>query len=201
MDCYAAFDYAASETGAKALGVDPRRLALSGDSAGGHLTVTTCILAARHGLADQILLQVPICPVLDYREPWERYPSFTQNAEGFFLTGQKMRWFASCFTNGDNKITDSWLCSPAAYEHLHTLAMPPAVVMTATHDPLRDQGVLYHERLVSQGSESVHKSYNAFHAWFLAANAVEPETTEDFLQDLCGALRSKLFPLGDGARL
>ena len=59
-------------------------------------------------------------------------------------------------------------------------------MLTASHDPLRDQGVLYHHALLAAGGRSAYKEYEGvFHAWFLCSKMVEPEPTEEFMEDMC----------------
>lgn len=140
-DTVAALEWA---TGAAAsLGVDPDRIALGGDSAGGHLTAAACQRTA--GEQHCPVLQVLIYPGLDAHE---QLPSHHEFAEGFFLTREDIRITRDLYIPADVERTDPGV-SPIRAESLE--GQPPAVIVTAAFDPLRDEGELYAQRLRDAG--------------------------------------------------
>jgi len=141
-DCYAMACHLA-EHGA-ALGIDGARLAVGGDSAGGNLAAVVALLARERG-GPRLRHQVLIYPVTDC--DFER-PSYRENGEGYFLTTDAMRWFWDHYVP-DRARRGDWSCAPLRAEKLEGL--PPATVITAEYDPLRDEGEAYAERLREAG--------------------------------------------------
>lgn len=138
-DAYAATAWTA--THATELGADPARLAVVGDSAGGNLAAVTCLLARERG-APHIAFQALIYPVIDHYDPGQ--PSYFQNADGYSLTRDGMIWYWDHYLPNTND-ADNPLASPLRAPDLRDL--PPALVVTAEYDPLRDEGEAYAERL------------------------------------------------------
>ncbi|MDF2234584.1 alpha/beta hydrolase [Albimonas sp. CAU 1670] len=125
------------------LGVDPGRLAVGGDSAGGNLAaVVTQAFRDKGGPA--LRWQMLIYPATDFAMDT---PSQAEFAEGHFLTGPLQRWFHSHYLDEADKADVR--ASPARAETL--AGLPPAFVLTASHDPLRDEGEAYAARLVAEG--------------------------------------------------
>ena len=125
------------------LGIDPARVAVAGDSAGGNLAAAVALRARDEGgpaLAFQLLLY----PVVDHSFS---QPSYVENAEGYFLTADAMRWFSAHYLGGADP-TDP-LAAPLHAPDLSGL--PPALVVTAAYDPLRDEGEAYGARLQEAG--------------------------------------------------
>jgi acetyl esterase len=123
------------------LGRTATSLVLSGDSAGGTLTITTA-MALRDAAADvPVIVQAPIYPAADMSR---EFPSFNDFAEGFLLTRDTMVWFADHY---QADFTD-YRGSPMAGE---LVGLPPAVIVTASLDPIRDQGRAYAAALVLAG--------------------------------------------------
>ncbi|TCJ36999.1 alpha/beta hydrolase [Parafrankia sp. BMG5.11] len=147
-DCYGALEWAAANS--KALGVDAARLAVAGDSAGGNLAAATAILARDRG-GPALCHQLLIYPVTDV--DFSR-PSYRENGEaGGFLTTAMMRWFWSHYLAG--RTTDETpLAVIAQVEDL--AGLPPATVLTAQYDPLRDEGEAYASRLKGAGVACQH---------------------------------------------
>jgi acetyl esterase len=142
-DCLCATRWAAGE--ATELEADPGRIAVAGDSAGGNLAAVTALRARDEGgpaLAGQLL----VYPVTDYYRPGTS--SYRENAEGYGLTRDTMVWF-----------WDHYLADPtdAANPHAAPLraaqlaGLPPALVVTAEFDPLRDEAEDYAARLRAAG--------------------------------------------------
>ncbi|MEM7190531.1 MAG: alpha/beta hydrolase, partial [Pseudomonadota bacterium] len=117
------------------LNVDPTRLAVGGDSAGGNLAAVTSLMARDSG-DFAIAAQVLVYPVTDYRGESESHKLF---AEGYgILEAETMAWFRTHYLGGLEGASD-WRASPLL---VHSVAdLPPAFVLTASHDVLRDEGV------------------------------------------------------------
>jgi acetyl esterase len=157
-DCYAALCYAA-EAGAE-IGVDPARLAVGGDSAGGNLAAVTALLA-RERRGPPLSFQLLVYPVADARFDT---PSYRENAEGYFLTAKMMRWFWDHYLERPDQADDP-LASPLRAKDL--AGLPPALVFTAGYDPLRDEGERYATRLGEAGVATELKRFpGQFHGFF-----------------------------------
>lgn len=141
-DCYAATRWVAEHAGE--INVDPRRIAVGGDSAGGNLTASVTHLARERG-GPRLVHQLLIYPVTDARFDT---PSYEENAEGYFLTRDSMKWFWAHYLSNE---------ADAAHPHASPLRaknfaeLPPATVITAEFDPLRDEGEAYGRRLQEAG--------------------------------------------------
>jgi len=126
------------------LGVDAQRLAVAGDSAGGNLAATVALLAREAG-APAIALQVLVYPVTDVGAESQSYRDFS---DGYLLTRESMRWFTNHYLTSARDAED-WRASPLRAQSLARL--PPALVVTAGFDPLRDEGAAYAARLTDAG--------------------------------------------------
>ena len=132
---------------ADALELDATRIAVGGDSAGGTLAAVVAI-AARDAGDLPIVFQLLIYPATDMRRT---APSHTTNGQGYMLTSDTMRYFH------DHYITDpahdlDWRSSPLLHPDLSRL--PPALVLTAGFDPLRDEGAAYAHALTTAGGSA-----------------------------------------------
>lgn len=165
-DCLAAVRDVAARIAT--FGRDARRLGVAGDSAGANLAAAVAIACrdADFALAAQLL----VYPVTDvaglYGEAREnaRFPSRTQNAEGYFLTLAMMRWFAGHYLPDAAAALD-WRASPLRAKSLAGVA--PAVVCTAWFDPLRDEGEAYADALARAGVETRrHRGAGMIHGYF-----------------------------------
>lgn len=141
-DCLAATRWVHAQ--ASALGLDGSRLALGGDSAGGNLAAVTAI-ALRDGGGPQARLQVLIYPGTDMRAV---APSHTVNGQGYMLTADSIAYFRGHYMPGEAQWPD-WRASPLLHPDLSRL--PPALVVTAGYDPLRDEGLQYADKLSQAG--------------------------------------------------
>lgn len=140
-DCYAALEWAAAH--AADLGCDPLRLAVAGDSAGGNLSAAVSIMARDRGGPD-LRHQLLIYPVTD-----DDYslPSYAENGSGdYYLSTDAMRWFWQHYL-GDAPAAPLARVGPTA----NLSKLPPATVITAEFDPLRDEGMAYAQRLEAAG--------------------------------------------------
>ncbi|PZW37843.1 acetyl esterase [Humitalea rosea] len=142
-DAFAATRWLAAE--ALALGLDPTRLAVGGDSAGGNLAAAACLLAREAGGSPAIAFQLLLYPATDFAMDTGSHRSF---GEGHLLTRANMVWFRDHYLNHPGEAAD-WRASPLRAASL--AGLPPAYVLTASHDPLRDEGEAFALRLVEAG--------------------------------------------------
>jgi len=129
--------------GAK-LGVDPQRLAVGGDSAGGNLAAVVALMARDAG-SPSIKYQVLLYPVTDVGTETGSYRSF---ADGYLLTRDGMKWFFDHYLAKADDAKD-WRVSPLRAKSLKGVA--PALIITAGFDPLRDEGEAYAKALRDAG--------------------------------------------------
>ena len=155
------------------LGGDPRRIAVAGDSAGANLAAAVA-LACRDGGPD-LAAQLLVYPVVDaagnFRSAREnaRYPSRLENAEGYFLTLETMRWFADHYLARAEDGLDPRV-SPLRAGNLSGL--PPTVICTAGFDPLRDEGDAYAKALQRSGVRVIYSCERTLiHGFFGMGNA------------------------------
>ena len=138
--------------GSAGFGTDPTRVAVAGDSAGGNLAAG--ITQALRGTTPSIAHQVLIYPLTDARVG--RTDSYSRFAEGYFLTRRDIEYFLRAYAN-DADHADPRL-SPARAEDLSGL--PPATVITAEFDPLRDEGADYAEALSAAGVPTRYECFS-----------------------------------------
>ena len=140
-DCVAALMWTVENF--ELLGVDASKVAVGGDSAGGNLAALVC-QRVRAEFGPDIDFQLLVYPVTDLTLS---HPSIDENAEGYFLTKATMEWFVAHYLpQGDPKDPS---VSPLHADDL--TGMPPALVITAELDPLRDEGEAYAARLRDAG--------------------------------------------------
>ncbi|MFB6296440.1 MAG: alpha/beta hydrolase [Halobacteriales archaeon] len=164
-DCYAATRWVSDN--AATLHADPDRVAVGGDSAGGNLAAAVAQACRDHG-GPELVHQLLVYPVTDHAFDTD---SYAENAEGYFLTRADMEWFWDHYLDsrfdGNNPYA-----SPLRARDLGGL--PPASVVTAGFDPLRDEGIAYAKRLDAAGVAVEHHHYDgAIHGFF--GMLVEPE--------------------------
>ena len=141
-DAWAATRWIAAH--AAELGVDADRLAVGGDSAGGNLAAVVALLAREAG-GPRIALQILLYPVTDLVSESQSYADL---ADGYMLTRDSMRWFRAQYLAKEQDAAD-WRVSPLRAPSL--AGLPPALVVTAGYDPLRDEGEAYARRLREAG--------------------------------------------------
>lgn len=157
-DSYAAVVWAAEK--AAEFGGDGSRLAVGGDSAGGNLAAVVSQLAKARG-GPPIAFQLLVYPATDRHDD---SPSMHENALGPLLSRAWMEWFFGHYLTGPDDGLDPRV-SPARAEDLSGL--PPALVITAGYDPLRDQGADYSRRLRAAGVEAEHVLFEGMmHGFF-----------------------------------
>ncbi|PXY22240.1 alpha/beta hydrolase [Prauserella muralis] len=148
-------------------GLDPRRIAIAGDSAGGNMAAAVTLLATRRGTVS-FRHQVLFYPVTDLRMDSESYRRF---GEGYFLRAEGMVWFLDQYIPDHAQRTES-TASPllASLDELRDL--PPALVITAEADVLRDEGEAYAARLREAGVPVVAVRYTGVIHDFVMLNAL-----------------------------
>ena len=157
-DCYAATVWAAAN--AAALGCDPKRIAVGGDSAGGNLAAVISQLARDRG-GPALRFQLLVYPATDAAYDTA---SYHENATGYFLELDGMRWFYDHYLEGAVDRSDPRV-SPLRARDLRGL--PPALVITAEFDPLRDEGEAYAGRLREAGVPvTLHRYDGMIHGFF-----------------------------------
>ena len=145
---------------ANELGIDAGRLTVGGDSAGGNLAAVVAI-AARDGNGPAISGQVLIYPAIDFAMT---HPSHSEPETSILLTHTVIKWFRDHYLNGTADVHD-WRASPARAQTL--IGLPPAYVLTAGADPLRDEGDEYAKRLKEAGVSVTYRHFpGQFHGFF-----------------------------------
>jgi acetyl esterase len=150
-DCYAAVQWVHAH--AAEIGVNPDRVAVGGDSAGGNLSAAVALKARDEG-GPPLRHQLLVYPVTDCAFDTE---SYRENADGYLLTADMMRWFWDHYLNSPDDAANP-LASPLRADDL--AGLPPATVVTAEYDPLRDEGEAYAKRLAEAGVPVEHTRYN-----------------------------------------
>jgi acetyl esterase len=161
-DCWDALRAVAEQTG-------EAPLILAGDSAGGNMAAA-CTLRARDLGGPDLALQVLICPVVDHDMTT---PSYRERGSGpdLFVTAKDMEWFWNHYLP-DPALRSVPDASPLRAEDLSDL--PPAIVITAEYDPLRDEGIAYAQRLQAAGVPVTHRHHeDMFHDFFAFVNLID----------------------------
>lgn len=129
------------------VGIDTSRLAIGGDSAGGNLAAAVSIWARDNG-GPKLRLQLLAYPVTD---AVARSESYRRYQDGYGLNAVVMEWFFDHYTP-DKAVRGDWRISPLRAQSL--AGLPPALVITAGYDPLRDEGRAYASRLHQEGTQA-----------------------------------------------
>jgi acetyl esterase len=165
VDCCAATQWVAAN--AERLDIDPRRIAVGGDSAGGNLAAVISLKFRDEG-GPALALQVMVYPVTNLAS--FDTPSYQEFAEGYYLTRAEMEWFRGHYLEsaGDGFNAEA---SPLLAPDLRGL--PPALVITAECDTLRDEGEAYARRLAEAGVEVTCTRYaGMIHPFFSLPGAI-----------------------------
>jgi acetyl esterase len=156
-------------------GGDAKRIGVAGDSAGGNLAATVAIACRDAGI--KLAAQLLVYPVTDvagnYADSKEnaRFPSRSENADGYFLSRAVMEWFSGHYLEDKSHGSD-WRVSPLRAKSLAGLA--PAIVTTAWFDPLRDEGKAYADALAAAGvATKYYDGPGLIHGYFGLGEASE----------------------------
>jgi acetyl esterase len=179
-DCFAALNWAVVQ--GAALGGDPKRIALAGDSAGGNLA-TVCSILARDAGGPELALQCLIYPCTAAEPETASHHRF---AEGYILSRQSIQWFYRHYLAHPDGRND-YRYAPLLADDLSGLA--PTLLILADHDPLYDEGRAYGERLQAAGNQIEIVDYPGMvHAFYSMSNAVD--AAKDALARSARALRT-----------
>lgn len=174
QDCYAVVRWA-TEHGTE-LQWNGRDLAVAGDSSGGNFVAAVTAMAHEDGF-DAITAQVLMYPSLDLDFDVDRYPSLQENAVGYGLETAGLKPFNAFYVNSGADPADP-LVSPIKRADL--TGLPPALIITAEHDPMRDEGELYGQRLQDAGVPTQVSRYAGANHGFIQHFAWIPEYAAAF---------------------
>jgi acetyl esterase len=147
--------------------VDPKRVAIGGDSAGGNLTAVVALMA-RDRNEISLAYQMLIYPVTNHS--YETV-SYKENADNYLLTKDSMVWFWNHYLNAEEEGKHPY-ASPLQADDL--TGLPPALVVTAGYDPLRDEGEAYASRLKEAGVAVEHTRCDGMiHGFFWMPGVLE----------------------------
>jgi acetyl esterase len=183
-DCLAAVCWVAEPSTAADLAIDPARLAVGGDSAGGNLAAVAAQQLRDSGPA--LRFQLLVYPATDMHFS---HPSIDENADGYFLTKADMAWFRMHYLG-----TDHWndpRASPLLAGDDAVLGVAPALVITAEYDPLRDEGEAYAAKLQGAGVEAKASRYDSVIHGFFSMGDLVPEG-KAAIDEAAEALRAAL---------
>ncbi len=188
-DCYAALSWAAKN--AKELGVDPQRIAIAGQSAGGGLAAATALLARDRG-GPALCLQLLEIPELDDRLETPSMKAFDDTP---LWNRPNAVWSWKHYLGPDHDGDVSQYAAPARAEDLSDL--PPAYVSTMEFDPLRDEGITYALRMMQAGvSVELHSFPGTFHGSALLPTA---EVSQRNALEVLGAFRKRFALASTGS--
>ncbi|KAA2242760.1 alpha/beta hydrolase [Chitinophaga agrisoli] len=167
-----------AENGAK-IGVDGKNMAVVGNSVGGNMTAVTCLMAKEKN-GPKIKLQVMLWPIVDADFETESYKQFGKDR---FLTTTTMKWMYDMYIADPEKRKDIH-ASPLQATVEQLKGLPPALILVAENDILRDEGEAFGRKLDLAGVPVTTVRYNGMiHDWGLLNGLAEaPETRELFLQ-------------------
>lgn len=167
-DCIAATRWVHAQ--AAALGLDASRIGVGGDSAGGNLAAVVAIVERDEARDDRrvpIAFQLLVYPATDMRAVAD---SHERNGEGYLLTRDTVAYFRGHYI--DEADLADWRASPLLHQDLHGL--PPALVLVAGHDPLRDEGLAYAQRLSEAGVRASLVSFERqIHGFILMGRVID----------------------------
>ena len=163
-DCIMALRWA--HANAAELGIDATRIAVGGDSAGGNLAAVVANLQPV-----PLKFQMLIYPVTDATRSSQ---SYKDNGEGYRLTAAGMKWFCDHYLSGSMGTPTDPRVSPLFADATTLTSAPPAIVITAEYDPLRDEGEQYAHRLIEAGVAcSLTRYYGQVHGFFSMSQYVD----------------------------
>ena len=183
-DCFEAVEFVSRE--AVSFGIDPGRVAVGGDSAGGNLAAAVALRSRESG-SPKVAFQLLIYPITDFSFDT---PSYFENAEGYGLSREMMAWYWEQYL-ADPSDGLKPLASPLRAGDF--TGLPPALVVTAGYDVLRDEGHAYAARLLEAGVPAEWKHYpGMIHGFFQMADSFDQGKLA--ILDAGRSLRAALAP-------
>ena len=182
-DCWAATTWIAGQI--ERFGGDAERIAVGGDSAGANLAAVMCLMAQRDG-GPQFVHQLLIYPATDLSRS---FASHEDLADGYRLTKPLIDWFMDHYFSGKERNRRHELCSPLYADSL--AGLPPAFLVSAGYDPLKDEDAAYFEKLRADGVEARHEHYPGMIHGFISMGGFI-DTGIDCLRE-CGGELKKAF--------
>jgi acetyl esterase len=152
------------------LGGDAKRLAVGGESAGANLAAVAC--QQLRDLGPAIRAQLLVYPQTDQRFD---SPSIEQYAEGYYNTKESLLWHRKHYLGDDESLYDDPRAAPLRAQDDALAGLPPALVITAEFDPVRDEGEAYGERLHDVGVETTIIRFDGMIHGFYAMRDLFPE--------------------------
>lgn len=179
-DCYCATKWVADH--ASEIGVDRNLIAVGGDSAGGNLAAVVALMARDRG-GPRIAYQLLIYPAID---PADATPSQREfDRDGFILSRADMEWFWGHYLENANQRSNPYACPSRASS---LAGLPPAFVLTAELDPLRDEGESYAAMLNAAGVRVTARRYNGVCHGFLGMG-LRVDAGKRAIDECCADLR------------
>jgi acetyl esterase/lipase len=182
-DCMATTSWVVAHAGG--LGLDPSRIGVGGDSAGGNLAACVARIARERG-GPPLRFQLLVYPITDLASLDTL--SYLANADGFYLSRRSMEYFRDQYVPDAASRTDPSV-SPLRAADLRGL--PPAFVVTAEFDPLRDEGDAYARRLQDAGVAVTHRRYDGMIHGFFSMHT-HLDRGKQVMRDAAEALRTGL---------
>jgi acetyl esterase len=184
-DCFTALKWVYDN--AEELNGDKTTISVAGDSAGGNLAAVVALMAKEQG-GPKLSKQVLLYPVVDAYEPG-RYPSYKENGSGYFLTTDFMDLFCNTYLQ---KIEDRNNPYAAPIHAVDLSGLPPALIITAEYDPLRDEGELYGEKLREAGVDvTVKREEGQIHGFFNLYSLMNAKDDIKEVYELIGSFLNK----------
>ena len=182
-DCVAAFQWTVQN--ANRLGIDAKRIAMGGDSAGGNLTAAACLQLREYPVQPAFQLLIYPATIM-----WQDTPSYHANGQGYMLTKDSIAYYTENYLRDRNDAKD-WRASPQ-WADSHA-GLPPAFVMTAGYDPLRDEGLMYADALSKAGVSTQYVCFERQIHGFITMGRVMQEANTAV--SMCAqVLRTQLHP-------
>ena len=180
-DAYAATLWAANNTGE--INGDPARIAVGGDSAGGNLAAVVSLMA-RDKKGPDLRYQILIYPIINLASIDTQ--SYTEHAEGYLLTREGMIYYRDHYLSQEQDAHNPYASPLLAEDHS---GLPPALIIAAEYDVLKDEGEAYIDMLSRAGVPVTYKLYDdMIHAFYNMAGVVD--RAKDAFEDIAAGLRS-----------